>query len=387
MRFVVLGAAALLAPALAQAQQIRGYYLNVGTGARESALTPDGVSDFQRGRLMIAIQRGRFAFDLAYEHGLTLVSEPELLRTSVTAEVVSSGEWFDLQGEIAASDKVSWRHRLDRVNVTYRAAAFEITAGRQTVSWATTLFLSPADPFSPFDPSDPFRSYRAGVDAVRARWFAGPFTELDAVFRPAKIGSRETVTALGRVATTVGNVDFGGWLGVVHDDFSAAAFGTTTLWGAALRAEGVVKRVGGASFVRFAVGVDRNVRVGPRDVYVLIEYQHDELAAGSAGEILQTVFSEPFARGELQVISRDVGVVQASVQLTPLVSAAAVTIVSVTDGSVLTIPSITYSASETTTIAAGVFSGFGAGASPLGVPASEFGAAPDAGYISATLFF
>jgi hypothetical protein len=91
----------------------------------------------------------------------------------------------------------------------------EITAGRQTISWATSLIFTPADPFAPFDPADPFREFRAGVDALRLQGFSGAFTELEFVVRPADTREGTTITALGRITTATGPWEISGWAGVL----------------------------------------------------------------------------------------------------------------------------------------------------------------------------
>ena len=84
--------------------------------------------------------------------------------------VPAGGEWLDLQWSGVDRDHFRWLHRLDRLNVAWQPNdTVELSVGRQAVSWGTTLFLTPADPFIPFSPADPFRVYRGGIDAARAR--------------------------------------------------------------------------------------------------------------------------------------------------------------------------------------------------------------------------
>ena len=81
-------------------------------------------------------------------------------------------------------EHVLWQHRFDRLNVGFSPSqAMDLTLGRQAVSWGTTLFLTPADPFLPFSPSDPFRQFRGGGDAARLRLYPGPLSALDVVVR------------------------------------------------------------------------------------------------------------------------------------------------------------------------------------------------------------
>ena len=89
---------------------------------------------------------------------------------------------LELQWTLEESEHVLWQHRFDRLNVSWTPAPpVQIQIGRQAVSWATTLFFTPADPFSPFDPADPFREFRAGVDAARLHVYPGALSEIDVV--------------------------------------------------------------------------------------------------------------------------------------------------------------------------------------------------------------
>ena len=180
--------AALLVPISAAAQQpgLSGYYLNVGTHVAGSLLGPAGASDIQRLRVMWNASPGPLRLDAAYEHTLTL----RQAGTSVGAQLFtatgteSGGDWLPLDGEIDSSERMVWRHRVDRLSVQVDLGAnADLIVGRQPVSWATTLFLTPADPFSPFDPADPFREYRVvwtrrdcastGARSRSSRWWRG----------------------------------------------------------------------------------------------------------------------------------------------------------------------------------------------------------------------
>lgn len=380
-------------PATAQQPGLSGYYLNVATHVRESVLGPAGASDLQRLRLMWNASPGPLRLDAAWEHTLMLrqagAPGAQLFTAAGTA---SGGDWLSLDGDIHSGERAEWRHRFDRLSVRLDLGAnADLTVGRQPVSWATTLFLTPADPFSPFDPSDPFREYRVGVDAARLRYYRGAFTQFEVAARPARIGERETFTLVGRASTNAAGWDAGGWAGVVHDTFGGAAFlsGSVGLW--ALRAEAAARDLDGRTALRAAIGLDRTFLVAERDLYVVIEYQHDGLGATSPDELLPTAISPAFAQGEMQVLGRDTGVLQASYTLHPLVSASALWLGSLRDGSFLASPGLSYSASESLALRLGAFFGFGEEPEEAagGMPAltSEYGALPRVFFVSANWFF
>ncbi len=385
--------AALLFPLSSTAQQpgLSGYYLNVFTHLDGSLFSSAGVSDFQRLRVMWKASPGPVRLDAAYEHSLTL----RQAGTSVGAQLFtatgteSGSDWLPLDGEIESSERMVWRHRVDRLSVQVDLGAnADLIVGRQPVSWATTLFLTPADPFSPFDPADPFREYRAGVDAARLRVYRGAFTQFEVV---ARIGARESVTVVGRASSNVRGWDLGVWGGAVHDTPGAAAFlsGSVGLW--ALRAEAAVREHGSSVALRGAVGVDRTFAVAGRDLYLVVDVQHDGFGAASAGRLLAAAASRAFSQGEMQVLGRDVGAVQLSYALHPLVSASGLVLGNLRDGSFMASPGLSWSTSESVSVRAGAYFGVGEGGVAVdGAPfwlGSEFGALPRVAFGSLSWFF
>ena len=383
----------LVLPGLAAQQPgLSGYYLNLFTGVGESVLAPAGVTDFQRLRIMWNGSAGPMRLDAAYEHTLTLRQEGVLGAQLFTAAgTASGGDWLSLGGEIRSDARTVWRHRVDRLSARIDlGGSADLVIGRQPVSWATTLFLTPADPFSPFDPADPFREYRTGVDAARLRYYRGSFTQFEVVVRPARPGDRETLTMLGRVSSNRGGWDLGAWGGVVHDTFGAAAFlsGSVGLW--ALRAEGAVRDLEDRLVVRGTVGLDRTFAVAGADLYVVVEYQRDGLGATTPDGLLDAARSRAFEQGEMQGLGRDVGALQMSYPVHPLVSVSSLVLGSLRDGSFVFAPGLGYSVSESMSLSAGAYLGVGEGPSLDGTElslGSEFGALPRVGYLSASVFF
>ena len=389
-----LGAPAL--PAAAQPSATSGYYLNLWTRVGSSPLGgPSNGSAFQRLRLMWDAAAGPAFVDLAYGHALTF-REPGTLGAQLftaAAGSPSAGDWLPLDGRIEAGQGALWRHRIDRLSVRFNLGArADLVVGRQPISWATTLVLTPADPFSPFDPADPFREYRIGVDAVRLRYYAGAFTQFELVARPALAGAggERTLTLLARATTNRGGWDAGAWVGALHDTFGAAMFlsGAAGMWAA--RTEVAVRRVGGRTALRGTVGLDRTYSLDGRELYVVVEYQHDGLGAASPGELIPVAASRAFAQGEMQTLGRDVAALQLSWQPHPLVSASGLVLAGLRDGSVLFGPGIGYSATESVAVRLGAFAGAGAGALTDGaalLPGSEFGAVPRVLFVSTNFFF
>ena len=143
----------------------------------------------------------------------------------------------------------------------------------------------------------------------------------------------------------------------------------------------------GAAF-RGTVGVDRLSQVKQRDLYVVIEYQHDGLGGANVDQYLEVLQSDTFIRGELQVLGRDETVVQASYRLHPLWSLASLWIWNLGDHSALISPSFAYSLSDNSSITGGVFLGIGEDeVTAARLVPSEYGLVGTAAFVSLSRFF
>jgi len=393
-------AAALLLPALLLTPSqvgaqiplpwLSGYYLNVPLWSDASSFGPGGFADSQRLRLMADPSLGPVAFDMAYEQLIAWsASAGGGVGFGVPGAIApAGGEWLDLQWVIEDDENLRWTHRFDRLNLTAAAGdALAATVGRQTISWATTLLLTPADPFVPFGPADPFREYRGGVDAARLRVFPGPLSEAEIVVRPAAFAFGNALSVLGRYRGVLSTWELSGYAGLLYDDLAFSLAASGGVGAAAVRGEIQLREESGIA-VRGTVGIDSRVEALGRDLYLVFEYQHDGFGASSADELEGVVRSAPFARGELQVLSADVTVWQGSYDLHPLLSAQLLVLWSLNDLSALLTPGIRYSLTNEATAQGGIFLGLGNGdARPDDPLPSEFGIVPATVFASLALFF
>lgn len=372
----------------AQIGPVTGYALSVGSATDSSPLNDGEGALFQRLRLTVRPRAGPLDVEIAYEHGLRMHSGSGGLGSPLGAPTAAA--WLDLQWTVVDDDHVTWTHRFDRLWASVSGAAWEITVGRQTVSWATTLILTPADPFAPFDPSDPFRAYRAGVDAARVQYFPGPLSEVDLVVRPADTREGTTVTALLRGRLALGATDLSGWAGAIHDAPGAALAASRSVGPFELRGEASVREDpdGSGAVLRLAVGADRRLTVAGRDLYVVGEYQHEGFGAADAGDLIEVVLSDPYSRGELQVLGQNELALSGSYQLHPLWSLELLGLLNLGDGSVLLAPAAGYSAASEVALRGGIFFSFGDSSVDVesGV-GSEYGPVPASAYVSLTWFF
>jgi hypothetical protein len=375
--------------AAAQALDFSGYYQNVGTVTGRLGTSGAVAADLQRLRLMAKPAWGPVNGDMALEHTFTWQgSGGAALAFGLLSSTRPGDDWLGVDWSIHNGESVVWRQRVDRLSVSASRGAWTLTVGRQAISWATTLFLTPADPFVPLDPSDPFREYRRGVDAVRAQWYPGPLSVVDLVVRPASTPYGNTTTALARGKTTVSGWELSAWGGVVHGAAGTGAGLTRSVGASALRAELALREdSAGALVARGAVGLDRRVTLAGRDLYGVIEYQHDGFGAASAAELPAVALSRPAGRSELQVLGRDEAAAQLTYQLHPLLSLELLTLWNLRDGSGLVAPAASLSVSNEVTARGGLFLSVGSAGATLAAPASEYGPLPAGAYLAVSAFF
>lgn len=376
----------------AQPDWISGYLLSAPLFSGASAFSPSNASNFNRFRLNVDPSAGPFSLEVAYEHAVTFQQHPFQLGLGLTG-LQSGAEWWDLGGTITPSRQQNavWQHRLDRLNIGWSPTDnIDVRVGRQAISWGTTQFLNPADPFVPFVPSDPIRLYRAGVDAFRVRVYPSALSEMDFVVRPTRTEQGEELTALLRGLTTWRNWEVSGWGGSLYGD-TAGAIGLAGGIGPwAVRAETVVRDYDGTVVGSGTIGVDRAFFLGAegRALTFAWEYQRNGLGAVGPEDLLRVFTSPQFSRGELQVFGQDETMLSISYEVTPIWSVSVFGLHSLNDGSTLLAPTVSYNAANNASVSASVYFGLGADEStPTRPLASEYGLVSPVGIMMVSFFF
>jgi hypothetical protein len=188
--------------------------------------------------------------------------------------------------------------------------------------------------------------------------------------------------------TTWKGWELSGWGGVLYDG-AAGAFAASGSFGAwALRGEGELRGRDGGAVFRGSVGVDRRFGISRRDLILVVEYQRDGFGASTPEDYPEVLRSNPFLRGELQVLGRDETAMQVSYRAHPLFRLGGFALVNLGDGSALLSPSFAFSASDQATVSGGIFLGLGKAAlGDGGAPLSEYGLVPTSAYLSVSWFF
>lgn|GEM_PF-6647252 len=141
-----------------------------------------------------------------WEPGLGLRLEWNLLAEADTASAGLSptaqplGRSAVLERRVFGDAQHQDRVELDQLNLRWQGPQLSVVAGRQSVNLGQNFYFSPLDLFQPFNPQDNYRDFRSGVDALRATWSPGHFTQVEAIavagYAPAQEGGNATQAAL-----------------------------------------------------------------------------------------------------------------------------------------------------------------------------------------------
>jgi hypothetical protein len=402
---VLLAAAALLAAAVSpvlgidlplpglQAATLHGYYKNFVLALDSSdPLIEDGVEDLNRARLML---EGRIDphldFAVHYEHLLAIHPRGTAANLFLAAGPNRPGI-KDLSWSIISSDDVCWRHEIDRLYVHSTQSWGDVTLGRQAIGWGVGLIWSPEDLFVAFSPVEIDREYRLGVDAARAVFSLGSFTELEAVYAVYDKDFDDQIAALRwRTTLTESNLDVGLMAGKFFDDAVIGVLASGELGGAGLHGEvtgthyygGGIQRVGAQDFARAVVGADYRF---PGEIRAVGEYYFNGFGKTDAKSYLDLAGSPRFARGEIYNVGRHYLGFVVDWEAHPLLHVLAQGQWNLLDPSALVGPAFSISLSDEAELDGGAYFALGA-ERDAAVLRSEFGSEPSTYYLTAKIYF
>ncbi|MBN1674968.1 MAG: hypothetical protein JXR37_28255 [Kiritimatiellae bacterium] len=293
-----------------------------------------------------------------------------------------------------------YRHELDRACAAFHLPRADFTLGRQAVGWGRGAIFSAVDVFAPFSPLEVDREWRRGIDAVRADLRLGPRHSLDLVGAFGESWDRSAALARLRGSSKNGQLDGALILGKRGEDWVYAASASASLLGAAIQGELALfdtpepfqdgcpvgendfaaKTVLGASYV-FDVG---------NGLTVLLEHHFSGFGSEdmqqAAARLLDPDYLERYLRGDTQILGRQALALQCSYLFSDSWHAALLWLASPEDGSGITAPTLTWTLSDTATLAASAYIPFGSGEDGTGVPQSEYGSAPLSAFVQLNLY-
>ena len=74
---------------------------------------------------------------------------------------------------------------VDRLFLDFVKDDFQVTVGRQRISWGTCWVWNPTDLFNPLEVLDFDYEERPATDAIRVQYYTGPVTKIEVSYKPA----------------------------------------------------------------------------------------------------------------------------------------------------------------------------------------------------------
>lgn len=287
------------------------------------------------------------------------------------------------------------RTRLERLDVRWSVARFDLDAGRQPLSLGTSHFIGILDVVAPFAPGDLEATYKPGVDAVRLRHSVGMTGEAELIAVASKPWSSGAL--LGRFRSSVKGIDvefvggrfrkrgFGGvgWEGGVGD---YGVWGELALFE---RRKNVETVWGGWSEAAFSciAGIDFDL---PADFKVGGAFMYQDFGVRHPEDLAVVYNDAPFREGWAFLASAGYGLLTVHRRMHPLVEADLAGIFNLVDGSTLWQPRLTVSVGDNADIT--FYGWLGTGSKNTYAfteltTRSEFGSLPDGGGFYARWFF
>jgi hypothetical protein len=264
---------------------------------------------------------------------------------------------------------------LDRLSVTFDGKNLGFTAGRQAVSWGEAYYYNIGDLFGTFPVTETNRTYKTGIDALAATVRIGLFSDLCLVFVPSD-DAEDSAAARFLFPAGPGSMSF--TVGSILESGEAGAGYTVDIKGTKLYGTYLLTDPGdGDSFTEIVLGGER--QVGPY-THLVAELYYNGWGAGDPDEYAGLILTERFLSGRALSLGKFNGVLQLSRQMSPLITITPAVFANISDKSVLIRMDGSYSASDLTSVSAGVFLGLGDRPDGLQME-SEHGSVPPTLYV------
>lgn len=291
--------------------------------------------------------------------------------------------WLDLDQTISTGDTVLWRHRLYRGWAGLETDQGILRFGRQRIAWGTGKFWNPTDVLNAYQPTIVEREERRGVDALYGRYALGTLSQAELAYAPQERWPQSSL--LGRLKTNWKDYDFSLMGGKVASSTSSWMLGgdlAGNLWDGTLHGEwSYADPKTRTPYWKADLGYDYTFSAdakgpGLKDAAVSLEYFH---SGAGALDRARYNFALLFSGREV-TLAQDYMGFSYSKDIHPLVKLELFMIANLNDESTFFGPSLQWNALADLYLTAG-FQRFGGGR------ASEFGRAPNLGYLQGQFYF
>lgn len=257
---------------------------------------------------------------------------------------------------------------------------FDITIGRQPISYGQTFFWNPMDWLTSFDPNEFDREYKPAVDAVKLEFQIGLFSGASVAYASGDDGDWDKSAVTARYYVNIKGWDLELLAGKVREDARGGIGFAGDVWGVASRGEfSYFKPLEAADSDPFVQATFEMDYTWPNNTRLMGELHYNGYGEEEA-DYEALLLDERILSGEIYNLGRFYVGALASFEITPLLKPEFRILANLTDGSVLWNPILNYSVSDDVDLAAGVI--ISTGAEPEGLTIeTEFGAYPNLAWL------
>lgn len=334
--------------------------------------------------------------------GSSMSFELHLSQGYIPMSLQTAGSRFATIQGVERSDGLIWSFDdkqalllIDRLNVQYTSDRLTIKLGRQPINLAATFYFTPNDFFAPFSAQTFFRSYKAGVDALRADIQLGELSQLSLIgvlgyqaIAASDNGWSSSIenrrnTYITRFSSVVGDFELAALAGIVQQDniIGGDLQGELFEW-LGIRSEGHIRFPDQASKKK---SVELSLALEHRWESTL-SIRLEQFYHGSGLNSANAYNTVAPSSSSTAYLARNYSALGASYEFTPLLQGDATAIHNWVDDSSLLAVYATYSLSDEAELA--ISANLPMGKKPNGfIIQSEFGMAPYAASIEARFYF
>ncbi len=304
---------------------------------------------------------------------------PESLQSSQGGGYLSLSTERSALLEHSFSNSDYLRFAVDRLALRWSGRKLDLTIGRQAINLATTFYFTPNDFFAPFAAQTFYRLYKPGVDALRAEFSLGEFSQLSlmSVLGYERDAGSDTGWSSGPDSRRISNLlrwsdvygNFEGTLiagRVVERNIIGGALQGELFEWLGIRLEGHHADATAEDYRQFTLGLEHRWE-SSLELRLELFYNGAGTSAVSRYQLLA-------AAGASQYLARRYGALGGRYDITPLLVGEAVVISNLDDQSHLLSLNVTYSLSNESETVLNASIPFGR--KPVAVLKSEFGAYP-----------
>ncbi|HVZ79868.1 MAG TPA: hypothetical protein VHE12_03605 [bacterium] len=273
---------------------------------------------------------------------------------------------------------------LDRLSIAIHQGKWEMTLGRQVVSFGSAHLVNPTDVLAPFNFQARDQENRSGVDALRVRYAWGDFGEMDAGYVAGKDARWDQSALFVKPHFHLGGMDVSLLSMLFRENHLLGVDLQGSLGGAGWWSEGawVWPKNGDTAYGRLTLGVDQYFA---GDLDLSVEYHFNGAGQQDASRYLD-LNPTAYGAGTVYFLGRHYLAPALSWQADPLLSLQGQAVMNLTDGSWWLVLHAEYNALENLYADVGMAQPVGSGLEGF-LPTSEFGLYPAFQYADLRFYF